>query len=252
MAYTKIKGQCNGAWSDTTSYNYLCANGPYSSYDLGANVCPTSAQNTYNFSAPVPAVELNFSAFGTASLTGQSRMAIFLNGTKIDLASACQISVGCQNPSGNYSVNGGCLVDFLPGSDGGISGTIILKASAFSLTSINSIGYAISEPGSSGTIFEVMACNTTCVETNINELKSHFSVSLIPNPSTKEIIITFPNNSASYLISILKSDGNKVKQTEVENLSYLSLNKNEFGDGIFFLIVQDKMGSIFRSKFIFN
>jgi len=247
-----VKGQCNGIWDDTTSYNYLCANGPSMSYNLGPNVCPSTSQNTYSFSSPVPAVELNFSAFGTMGFTGQSRMAIFLNGIKIDLMSACQITIGCQNPTGSYSISSGCLVDNLSGADGGISGTIVLKASTFSLSSITSIGIAISEPGSSGSVFEIKSCNTTCIESAIKENRINDLISIKPNPSTDRILILLPNENSVYTISVLNYEGIMIKQFHHLNTNSFILDKDEFGSGLFLLTFENKYGLISRRKIVFH
>jgi PKD repeat protein len=159
-----VSAQCIGAWTwSGTTTSYLCANGPFVNINLGANFCPQTAQATYSFATPVQSVKLNFTAFGTFNNNGLSRMAVFINGNKIDLLSACQISLGCQiGLIGTYSVNSGCLIDNTPGNDGGISGFILLSAPNFSVLSISSVGVAVSEPSASGTIFQITACNGSC------------------------------------------------------------------------------------------
>jgi len=154
-----LKAQCNGSWTNSNTMDYLCANGPFLQQDLGANTCPASAQATYAFTTPVHSFKLIFSAFGTINNNSLSRMAVFLNNSIIDLNSACKIMLGCQTPSGTYSISGGCLVDNTAGSDGGISGYIYLYAASFGLTSITSIGVAVSEPFGSGTIFQIDSCD---------------------------------------------------------------------------------------------
>jgi len=79
-------------------------------------------------------------------------MAVFLNGNKIDLGKACNITTGCQSPAGTHNINGGCMADQSPGADFGISGSIFLSASAFGLSSIGKIGVAVSEPSGTGTV----------------------------------------------------------------------------------------------------
>lgn len=155
-----LKAQCSGSWTNATIMNYKCANGPFLSFNLGTNVCPVSPQATYTYYTSKQLVKLNFSAFGTLNATGSSRMAVFLNGSLIDLSLACNIFIGCQTPGGIYSINNGCLVDSIAGADGGLAGFIILSAAAFGLDSINSIGVAVSEPYATGTIFETSSCDS--------------------------------------------------------------------------------------------
>ncbi|MBN4065761.1 gliding motility-associated C-terminal domain-containing protein [Candidatus Amoebophilus asiaticus] len=156
-----LKAQCTGSWSSSDTLTYLCAKGELLGTTLGVNICPTTALNTYTFTAPVQNIKLNFSGFGAVGTAGDSRMAVFLNDSIIDLNLACNIIVGCQTPSGTHNINSGCLVDSIQGADGGISGFIYLNAAAFGLDSITSIGVSTSEPGNSQTVFEVGSCNPT-------------------------------------------------------------------------------------------
>ena len=151
--------QCPGTWSNSPTLNYQCANGPYLQFDYGPNICPSIKQATYTFTSPVQNVEFSFSAFGTLGQYGLSRMAVFLNDSLIDLNLACDIVLGCQAAAGAYNVNSGCLVDNTSGTDGGISGFIYLSAASFGLPSITSISVSVSEPSSSGSIFEIISCN---------------------------------------------------------------------------------------------
>lgn len=196
------KAQCSGAWSQPDSLDYLCANGPFLQYFVGDNACPTTAQTTFTFSAPIRRLILTFSAFGTTSYSNQSRMAVFLNNVKIDLALACKIELDCQPIVGDYVINSGCLADLLPGSDGGISGYIYLEADAFGFTEINSIGVAVSEPLSSGTIFRLDSCYVDgkfeCGSTGITE-KTGTGKNLLPNPFTDQLTVHNLSGEASDL-----------------------------------------------------
>jgi hypothetical protein len=129
-------------------------------------------------------------------------MSVFLNDTlnKIDLNDACRITLGCQIPIGTYSINNGCLVDSISGADGGISGFIYLAAAPFGLPSISSIGVAVSEPGSSGTIFAIDSCNASfgCL-TGLNELTSDEKV-IYPNPFTDNLTINSGGNEIAEVI----------------------------------------------------
>src|SRR5262245_13827234 len=97
--------QCPGTWTGPGTLNYLCANGPFLQFDLGAGVCPPSPQATFTLTSPAQSIDLVFSAFGTIGTSGDSRMAVFLNGTQIDLSLACDIVLGCQTFVGSYSVD---------------------------------------------------------------------------------------------------------------------------------------------------
>jgi hypothetical protein len=129
-------------------------------------------------------------------------MSVFLNGAsnKIDLNAACKIILGCQTSIGSYGMDGGCLVDSVPGSDGGISGSIYLIASSFDLAEITSIGVAVSEPSATGTIFEVDSCNDLLgCSTGVMELASD-TKAVYPNPFMDNVTISTGENEIAELI----------------------------------------------------
>ncbi|MFH0894611.1 MAG: gliding motility-associated C-terminal domain-containing protein [Bacteroidota bacterium] len=166
-----LKAQlCKGFWSDTTLSFYLCAYGPYPQYDSGANYCPSTEQLTFSFTTPAQSVKMRFAGFGTWGTNSQSRMAMFINGSKVDLGQACYISIGCQTPAGAYSIDNGCMVDSVGGLDGGLSGYIYFKASDFGVPSISTVGLALSEPFQSGTLFEMEVCNRALVDLGPNKI----------------------------------------------------------------------------------
>lgn len=244
-----INAQCTGTWSvGVSTMNYLCANGPFMQYSVTANSCPTNFQGIFYFTVPQQTVELKFSAFGSVSGPGSSRMAVFINGNKIDLAKACNITLGCQSVPGTYSINSGCLVDATPGTDGGISGSIFLTASSYSLSSITNIGIGITEPGSSGTIFQIGACNPICSGTGINEHslfpESHF---VYPNPASNRAYFVIPDSSSEYILDIFDTKG-----TLLESKSLKGGEKTFFigESGLYFYSLKDSGNITYRGKFL--
>lgn len=245
----KINSQCAGTWSvGVGNMNYLCANGPFMQYSVTANSCPTSFQGIFYYSIPQQTVELKFSAFGSVSGLGLSKLAIFINGNKIDLAKACNITIGCQTSPGTYSINAGCLVDATPGSDGGISGSIFLTAAAYSLTSITNIGIGLTEPGSSGTIFQIGACNPICSSTGINELTDFYEKEIVyPNPASGVAFLNIPESTENYSLNILDAKGSLIESKTVnggEKITFIGES------GLYFYTLTDTGKNTLRGKFV--
>jgi len=248
-----VLGQCNGSWSNVNNtYDYLCANGPYTEVDLGSGVCPTIPQFTYTFSTSTQSVQIFFSAFGTSGYEDESRMAIFLNGSKIDLSLACQINISCQNPMGNYSINDGCLSDQVSGLDGGLAGSVVLTAAAFGLPSISSVGFATSEPGGSGTIFQIGACDSTCNGIRIDHAATFIDPPyLFPNPSANNATLFFPDVNSFYRITVINEIGEIINIIDMKKVNNYTFSKEEYGEGLFFILVEDENQNFFKNKIIF-
>jgi hypothetical protein len=244
-----ITAQCAGTWSVSVgNMNYLCANGPFFQYSLTTTSCPSALQGIFYYTVPQQTVELKFSAFGSVSGPGASRLAIFLNGNKVDLANACSIVLGCQAIPGTYSINAGCLVDATPGSDGGISGSIFLSAAAYSLSSISNIGIGLTEPGSSGTIFQIGACNSVCSGTGINELISSAEKEIVfPNPANGVAYLTIPENAEDYFLSIFDAKGSLIESKNVKGGEKVSF---ESENGLYFFTLKDTGKNIRKGKFL--
>lgn len=247
--FNTVNAQCAGTWSvGVGNMNYLCANGPFMQYSVAANACPTNFQGIFYYTVPQQTVEIKFSAFGSVSGPGLSRMAIFINGNKIDLAKACNIMIGCQAVPGTYSINAGCLVDATPGSDGGISGSIFLTAAAYSLSTITNIGIGITEPGSSGTIFQIGSCNPVCTGTGMNELSFNSDSRLVyPNPASENAYFMIPENASEYTLSIFDTKGTLLETKNVKGGEKADF-KGE--SGIYFYTLKDNGNNTYRGKFI--
>ncbi|MBK9285674.1 MAG: T9SS type A sorting domain-containing protein [Sphingobacteriaceae bacterium] len=181
-------------------------------------------------------------------------MAVFINGTKIDLLSACQITLGCQTPVGSYSISNGCLIDAVSGDDGGISGTIILIASAFSQTSISTLGVATSEPGGSGTIFEIIDCSPiNCSDVFIKEeIGNLFHFKIIPNPSNDFATLVFTGAASGLTLTITNISGELLKKEQVKSTDIYRLNRADFSVGLYFISIIDSNGQTYRTKFVFK
>jgi hypothetical protein len=245
-----LRAQCNGSWTTGSTLNYLCADGSFLQYDLGANICPSAAQSVFTFSSPVQNIKLIFSAFGTSGQYRKSRMSVFLNNNIIDLNLACNIILGCQTPVGKYSINNGCLVDSVNGYDGGISGFIYFKAASFGLPYITSIGFAVSEPGASGTIFQLDSCyiddNFECTTTGISESSESENI-LYPNPFTNNLTII---NKGNEIAEFILYDMYLRKVLENIFLKSLLINTESLYNGIYFYEVRSKNGASTKGKVI--
>lgn len=235
MLALDASAQCEGTWeSNSSTLDYLCANGPFLTYDLGAGICPDTAQATYTPTAPVGAIEFFFSALGTAGTSGSSRMAVFLNGNKVDLGLACRIELGCQSAVGTYAIADGCLVDETAGSDGGISGTIQMDAAAYGLASITTLGVAVSEPSQSGTIFQAGQCHAGCT----NGLSTAFAparLSVAPDPfsSSTQLMVDRPLKNA--VLTLFNAQGQLVKRMSGVNGRTLVLDRGDLPGGLYHL-----------------
>lgn len=244
-----LKAQCSGSWAPTTAtLNYLCANGPFLQHDLGP-VCPGSPQVTFTFTSPVTGFRLKFSALGTLGSPGASRLALFLNDSLVDLNQACSITLGCQSFAGAYSINNGCLVDIVSGSDGGISGYINIDASLFGLPNITSVGVAVSEPTSSGTIFQLDSCYTSevnCLPTGMPETFPDSRV-LYPNPFAGNLEIHIGENEN---IQVTLYDISMRKVMEKTFMNSVLLSTEELKSGIYFCMIRNDSGIIYREKLV--
>lgn len=228
-----LNAQCDGTWTDGITLNYLCADGPFLKFETGD--CPAEAQSTFTFTDPVESIKLTFSAFGSSGDPAESRMGVFLNGQKINLNLACKIVLGCQTPIGAYSINNGCLVDSVAGADFGISGYIYLLASNFGLASISSIGVAVSEPSSTGTIFQLDSCNETFGCTTAIKNYTQDGKSIFPNPFTDNITVNYTGNETAEII--IYDITSKVILRKIFEKS-ININTENFGTGIYIYAVK--------------
>ena len=139
-------------------------------------------------------------------------------------------------------------MDATPGSDGGISGSIFLTAAAYSLSTITNIGIGITEPGSSGTIFQIGACNPVCLSTGLNELSSYNDSKLVyPNPATDAAVFTIPDQASDYVLTIYDTKGAVIETKNVKGGEKADF-KGE--SGLYLYSLKDSGNNTLRGKFL--
>lgn len=230
--------QCPGTWSPSGSLDYLCANGPFLQFELGADSCATAAQLLFTPSDPVPTIEFTFSAFGTASDVGSSRMSVFLNEQRIDLALACSIQLDCQENTGGYAIDGGCLVDEVAGTDGGISGHIRLNAADHGVGIITSLGVAVTEPDASGTIFQVGACGALCAA-GLGADHSRVHARLAPQPFTHETMLRWDRPLSAATITLVDAQGKRLRELRNIHGESMVLHRGDLPSGLYQLLLSE-------------
>lgn len=85
---------------------------------------------------------------------------------------------------------------------------------------------------------------------NVPEKESSISLSLYPNPVINESVVTIPaNGSKSFVIEITNSYGRLIKTMKASG-NRLTVNRDEFTCGVYFLRVQDEFLRTGMLKFI--
>jgi hypothetical protein len=137
----------------------------------------------------------------------------------------------------------------ISGSDGGISGYITIRASSFSLPNITSVGVAVTEPGSSGTIFELDTCYIEPLNCNPTGTSEIFTIPkiLYANPFGNNLEIHIESDELTEIALYDISSRKVLGKTFVKSAR---LNTEELNKGVYFLVLRNKNGLIHREKLI--
>jgi len=89
--------------------------------------------------------------------------------------------------------------------------------------------------------------------TVVAEINPATQFSLYPNPFSTQAVLKFNNPSKEkYTLSIYNLEGQLVKKEENIVSDYVYLNRQNFGNGMFFFQLANEAGGIFTGKFIVN